>query len=298
MEDLDKYKLELTMLFVAANREYIDMIIRNMEMTDEDSAKIVNMTSLLNRVTSISNTLKKSTKTRTESVITKAYNNGYAKALVDMGEVESIKAGLKSIEYTDTQQSTLDKLISDTYKDLSMATLYMDSSAKKFIRMKTSEAMQLKAAIQSGNMSLVMSLLSNFSEKRLEADAYRQGFTGIVDSAGRRWNLETYAEMVIAAKMQQSYIYGISDISHELNKGLFVISSHNAIDACSMWEGEIITVGDKRDEYYSYEEIAATYECFHPNCKHYITPISESLAELYSPKRNPLSKKFKSKLKK
>lgn len=270
-KELEKQIEKLVILYLTANDEFINLIINGMAVEyPTDSVHVQSMTSMLNRITSLSNTLKNSSKPKVESVITSAYESGYLNANSNLG-------GGSGVKYTDTQQATLDKLRTDTYNDMLIATQYMSESAKKFVRVKTSQVMQLQQALRQGNKSLAYSLARQLEAGKLSKDANTQAFTGIVDKAGRRWNLKTYSEMVVRTKAQQAHVYGTAQQGHELGCHLFIISSHNAIDACSKWEGKIISVGEEIDGYPVYEDIAASMECFHPNCKHHITPISEGV---------------------
>ena len=268
-KELEKKIEKLIALYLAANDEFINLIINGMAVEyPTDSVHVQSMTSMLNRITSLSNTLKNSSKPKVESVITSAYESGYLNA-----------SGGTEIKFTDAQQATLDKLMTDTYNDMLIATKYMSESAKRFVRVKTSQVMQLQQALRQGNKSLAYSLARQLEAGKLGKDASTQAFTGIVDKAGRRWNLKTYSEMVVRTKVQQAHIYGTAQQGHEMGYHLFIISSHNALDACSHWEGKIISVGESIDGYPSYEELAASNEIFHPNCKHHITPISDGIAD-------------------
>ena len=268
-KELEKQIEKLIALYLAANDEFINLIINGMAVEyPTDSVHVQSMTSMLNRITSLSNTLKNSSKPKVESVITSAYESGYLNA-----------SGGTEIKFTDAQQATLDKLMTDTYNDMLIATNYMSESAKRFVRVKTSQVMQLQQALRQGNKSLAYSLARQLEAGKLGKDASTQAFTGIVDKAGRRWNLKTYSEMVVRTKVQQAHIYGTAQQGHEMGYHLFIISSHNALDACSHWEGKIISVGESIGGYPSYEELAASNEIFHPNCKHHITPISDGIAD-------------------
>ena len=284
-DELEEYIMALVMLYVAANEEYINMIVKNLELTDAEKAGAVSMTTMLNRVNSLTTTLKNSGKSGTNTAIKNAYDLGYANALYELGKIESIKKGMSDVKYTDEQQAVLDKLMTDTYNDLLVATKYMSEASKKFIRVKTSQVMQIKSALRQGNRQLVRTLMYGFTESALARDAARQGFTGIVDKAGRKWNLQTYAEMVVRTKLTQAHIQGTSKCGQELGYHLYIISSHNAIDACINWEGEIITIGEKIEGYYSYEELAESGEIWHPNCKHHLTPISDDAASKHLSRR-------------
>ena len=272
-KDLDKLAVELIALYVWANEQFVKLIVDGLAVEyPTDTVHVQSLNTMINRINSLSNTLKKTSKPKVNELVKNAYNTGYSNANSALGHEGDIS-------YTDSQQATLDKLMNDTYNDLLVATNYMSESAKKFVRMKTSEVMQLQQALRQGNKSLAYALARKLEEGRLGRDAYRYGFTGIIDKAGRRWNLKTYSEVVIRTKMQQAHIYGTAQQGQELGCHLFIISSHNAIDACAKWEGKIISVGEEVEGYPSYEDIASSMECFHPYCRHHITPISESVVE-------------------
>lgn len=274
---LDKLIKKLIMLYILANEDFVNLITDSMSVEyPTDEVHIKSMTSILNEVTSLSNALKNKANPMIESVIKEAYNEGYQNSNNILGD--------NILEQGDSQQSMLNKLVSDTCNDMLIATKYMSESAKRFVRVKTSQVMQLQQAIREGNKSLAYTLARQLEAGKLQKDVNSQAFTGIVDSMGRRWNLKTYSEMVIRTKTQQAYIYGTAEYGHKMGCHLFIISSHNAIDACKKWEGSIITVGETIDGYLSYEELAGSMEIFHPNCRHHITPISDTIAERISKK--------------
>ena len=272
MDELNRKIQKLLDLFNAANDEYINLIVAMLAVEYGEEVHVESMTTMLNRVDSITNTLKREAKTAIDDVVDTAFRLGYISAQEELGDTSDIS-------YSDTQQEMLDRIKRDTYNDMLTATNYMSESAKKFVRMKTSQVMQLEQAMRQGQNQLAYSLARQLSEGKLSKDARIQGFTGIVDKAGRKWNLSTYAEMVIRTKTTQAHIYGTAEQAKELGCNLFIISSHNAIDACKKWEGAIISVGESVEGYHSYEELRETGEIWHPNCRHHITPVSNRVAD-------------------
>ena len=274
---LEKLIKKLIMLYIITNEDFINLIVDDMSVEyPVDEVHIKSMTSILNEVTSLSNALKNKANPMIENVIKEAYNEGYQNSSSILGD--------NILEQGDSQQSMLNKLVSDTCDDMLNATKYMSESTKRFVRVKTSQVMQLQQAIREGNKSLAYTLARQLEAGKLQKDVNSQAFTGIVDSMGRMWNLKTYSEMVIRTKAQQAHVYGTAEYGHKMGCHLFIISSHNAIDACKKWEGSIITVGETIDGYPSYEELAGSMEIFHPNCRHHITPISDTIAERISKK--------------
>ena len=102
-----------------------------------------------------------------------------------------------------------------------------------------------------------------------------EAWVGIIDKAGRRWNLSTYAEMVVRTKLQQAHVEGVRVETLERGVDLAVISSHGAKDACGGYEGIVISINGQTPGYKTYKELRQGGKIFHPNCKHHISPIRD-----------------------
>lgn len=260
-EKLDELMEQVYKLVSKANDEYIKLIVGMFTVKYGETATVPAMTTALNKVTSLSNTLKRELKKRVEAVITASFQLG------------AEGAGLDG-EYTEEQQKELDQLITDTTNDVLTAIKVMDQEAKRFIRVKTSEVSMYKKAVRDDQGSTAYALSQRLSESKLQKDAKRN-FTGLIDKADRRWNFLTYTQMVLRTKVSQAHIYATAMIAKENGIHLFKISTHGATDACRHYEGKIITVGEKIDGYPQFEELSAKGEVFHPNCKHRIEPYLE-----------------------
>ncbi|WP_128977276.1 phage minor capsid protein [Streptomyces roseicoloratus] len=70
------------------------------------------------------------------------------------------------------------------------------------------------------------------------------GVTGFVDSAGRRWDMASYAEMAVRSVTARAAIDGHVDALAEIRVG-YVIVSDAPLECplCRPWEGEILTLG-------------------------------------------------------
>lgn len=272
MEELEVKIQKLIDMFNAAHDEYILLIVDMLSVEYGEEVHVESMTTMLNRIDSITRTLRNNLRSAVDDIVETAWRLGYTTAQEELGDYSEIT-------YSDNQQEMLEVLKRDTYNDMLVATNYMSESAKKFVRTKTSQIMQLQQANREGQKQLAYALARQLESGKLSKDASKYGFTGIVDRAGRKWRLNTYCEMVVRTKTTQAHIYATAEQAKELGCNLFIISSHNAIDACSKWEGAIITVGEQSDEYPSYEELRDSGDIFHPNCKHHITPVSNRMAD-------------------
>lgn len=267
MEELNELIQSLVDFFIRADKEFKDSIVKELTVKyPSDNIQVKSMTDLLSIVTKQSKSLKYITKDKVDMIISRAYKLGTEKANFELKSNEQ--------EYNDKQVQNVKSLSEETYNDIISAIRLMDRSAKHFIRIKTSEVMQLKQAVNNGNKMLAYSISRGLTESKLKKDAHRN-YTAIVDKEERKWNLKTYVEVVIRTKVLQAYNYGTADESKKQGVHLFKISKHPVcVDECKQWEGKIITVGENIEGYHDFFEIAKTKECFHPYCKHTITPIT------------------------
>jgi hypothetical protein len=108
--------------------------------------------------------------------------------------------------------------------------------------------------------------------KRIRADMADRGITGFVDAAGRRWNMETYAEMIARTTPRQAMIEGtknrLLEHDHDLAEIIGGIGE-NTCDHCREWNGRIVSLTGKTSGYPTLDE-ARDAGVFHPQCSHNI----------------------------
>ncbi|WP_228974962.1 phage minor capsid protein [Streptomyces sp. DH12] len=81
------------------------------------------------------------------------------------------------------------------------------------------------------------------SQRALDQFAQR-GVTGFVDSAGRSWELASYAEMAVRSVTARAAIEGHIDALAEIRVGLVIVSDAPLeCPLCRQWEGEVLTLG-------------------------------------------------------
>lgn len=107
---------------------------------------------------------------------------------------------------------------------------------------------------------------------------HNQGLTALFDKAGRKWDLDTYAEMLIRTKVVEARNLGLINQVAEAGQDLVQVSSHNAsCDLCHPWEGKVLSLTGKTAGYPTLSE-AESQGLFHPNCRHAINVLVPSLA--------------------
>ena len=108
--------------------------------------------------------------------------------------------------------------------------------------------------------------------KRIRADMAERGITGFVDAAGKRWNMESYAEMIARTTPRQAMIEGtknrLLEHGHDLAEIIGGIGQ-NTCEHCREWNGRIVSLTGKTSGYPTLDE-ARDAGVFHPQCSHNI----------------------------
>lgn len=104
--------------------------------------------------------------------------------------------------------------------------------------------------------------------QRIWSQLVDQGITGFRDSAGRRWQLDTYAEMATRTGAGRAAVNGHVERIAASGDDLVVISdSPEECPTCRPWEGRIVSISGN-DRRHSALQTAISAGLFHPNCTH------------------------------
>lgn len=172
-------------------------------------------------------------------------------------------------------EGKINQLIADTMTDLAAATDKTEMYVKQIIRDVFSEGMGISTLKNLGQEQIKSEMYKQLAEKGLSKTTLTDSFIGLVDKAGKQWNLKDYVDVVVKTKLM--------DADNEANRSagsindydLAVISSHGATDDCSKWEGCVISMNGKTEGYITYDEVRETNECFHPRCQHHLQPVRD-----------------------
>ncbi len=209
-----------------------------------------------------------------EELITKAHTKGQAQALLSLGGAGTLAEATKGVAMSQLAKQSVDKMIQDTFEDALALTDRTDKRIKQTVRDIAGEVMRMNAIQQLGydttSQEITNKLLKQGFSKKVS-----KNFKGVTDSAGRKWRTGDYVNMLVRTKMQQSYMEGIRTESIEQGTDLGVISSHGASDACSNYEGMVISLTGATSGLPTYDELRASNRIFHPNCKHTVTPLRD-----------------------
>lgn len=228
-----------------------------------------------------------------EKLIKKTFQEGQAYHLLSVMEASTWEEAISNTSFNKIQRGKVEALFSDTYKDILMATQNTEESVKKIVRDTVKKVAQYHSLKNSNYSDQADQLLKELSKKGLSEKVKKEGFIGVVDRSGRKWDLRTYSNMVIKTKVNQAFIEGTIHESEETGFDLAVISDHGAEDACRRWEGVVISMTGKTEGYPSYKDVRATNEIFHPNCEHHFHPI-RNLDMLHPDDRKTHQQKMKS----
>jgi hypothetical protein len=115
------------------------------------------------------------------------------------------------------------------------------------------------------------------------ASAVRDGKTGFVDSAGRRWSLETYANMATRTVTREAVVQGA--VARMVSHGIAIgrISTHpGACEICVPFQGTLVDLAESGITEWKGEAVSSTGELppYHPNCAHSVEPVAVTIESL------------------
>ena len=197
----------------------------------------------------------------------KAVSNGIQTALLCLG-ASGASAGL-STRFTGVNKRMLEAVMADTQSDLLAVTQNIERRVRVAVRKVSAEV--LRSNMAQGINGMRTNKRDMYA--RLREELGKSLDTGIIDAAGRRWNPETYLEMVTRTKLMEAHMNGT--INEALERGVLYgrVSKHGATDACKNWEGKLVKlVADAPGNFPTVDDARATREVFHPNCRHLVMP--------------------------
>lgn len=209
-----------------------------------------------------------------ERIISDSHKKGQARALLSLGDAKTLSEALDDVSFSLFARESVERMVEDTFEDVLAITDRTSKQIKKTVREASGEVLRMNAIKQTGY---------DTSRKEIMDKLLKEGFTkkvnkrfkGITDSAGRRWKLDSYVNMLVRTKMSQAYTEGVRTESIERGTDLALISSHGALDACADYEGMVISMTGATDGYLTYDDLRESNEIFHPNCEHTVTPLRE-----------------------
>lgn len=169
-----------------------------------------------------------------EALVT-AYNRGRQAAVAELGALD-IGRELQARRILPGAPA-VDRLAASMAEDTRPLYQRITRSVVDVYRRITSRA--------SGNVLLGGLTRRQASQRALNQFA-NHGVTGFVDSAGKNWDMASYAEMAVRSVTARAAIEGHIDALAEIRVGLVIVSDAPLeCPLCRPWEGEILTLGEQ-----------------------------------------------------
>lgn len=267
-----KDKEKLIKAIDKAYRQMFDHLILQLQF-NPDEPKVIREREIMRQMNYWIKEMDKQTAKSLEKLIKKTFKEGQAYHLLSVKEAKSWKDALNSTSFNAIQRAKVQALFEDTYEDILLATQNTQDSVKAIVRDQVRKVAQYHSMKNTNYKDQQKDLLKELSKEGLSERVSKEGFVGIEDARGRKWDLKTYSNMVIKTKVNDAFTQGIMHESEETGFDLAVISHHGAKDACRKWEGMVISLHGKTKGYITYKQARATNEIWHPNCEHTLHPI-------------------------
>lgn len=202
--------------------------------------------------------------------IPKAALNGVALTLVSLGAAETFAEAEKIAKFNKINKHLVNHIVKDTHDDLLQLTQNVSRKVRSAVRQVTSEVMRKNFTKNINGVKTNKRQIVDELRKKLGASVE----SGIIDSAGKRWKPETYVDMVVRTKLQQASIEAATNEGLDIGAQYGIISYHGSKDACRWHEGRIVKLDPSAaGSYPTVAEIRASNQCFHPRCRHVVSPI-------------------------
>jgi hypothetical protein len=267
-------------VFASTFKKIYDKLTDSLDYTKNPEFSNESMSLLYKFVEGEIKTLGVNIKDRTPDQIIYCYYVAYTMQLIAYYKSANIPYTYDSVM---KQVPTLvDKKITTKISDVTVQDLLQiinntEYTTKKLIQDTLSKHMSITNMKNTGRTDLADIMAQNLQGKKLQQTIY-SNMTAIVDKANRRWNVDTYVDVVVQTKANTAYVSGLQDFASEHDgSGDLALIPYNksTIDACLDYEGETISMTGATDGYRTYDELFDTFEIFHPHCHHHPIPISD-----------------------
>ena len=258
MASIEKSTAQITKLYRAAQRDIIFEIKGATTYRRQELALISrNITKVLER-------LGKTTSKEVRALTEKHYRDGFDQTVGSLKSAGakgiSAKFSVLDTEALAAMAGEITSLLGEANQGAQRHTLRMLSKGR---------AKATLSRIARGRLlGKTLNDIKRDIEKELDA-----GMVVLRDRAGRKWAMDTYAEMVTRTNMRKATNDGVMNKLAAEGADLVTVSDHGTDhEECRVWEGKLLSVsGDTKTfdgQSISTVEQATSAGLFHPNCKH------------------------------
>lgn len=259
-------------------KEYKKLYLEVLDMMTDtfsygENPKQSELMSVMAQIENRLNQLNSKVSEEVKKEIQKNYASGHANHTILVEKVTELAILQQYVPFSLVNNYMAEQLMADTMEDLLFATEHTKRQLKKIIRDTYSKHMALAGLEGTNYKELMKQIKSELTRKGFSVTIQKDGFVGIIDRLGRKWNLKTYVEMVVNTKMSQAYHEGMKDKAIETGKDLAQVSENSSVTPCKYFEGMIISMTGQTQGYMTYDQLKATGMIFHPNCRHTCYPV-------------------------
>jgi hypothetical protein len=171
--------------------------------------------------------------------------------------------------FAQVHQRAVDVLVQNLSDNLRNATQYVGRRVNDIFRAEALKAAGEKYAMGATIGDMRESLINRLVD---------QGYTAFVDKLGRKWRLDTYAEMVARTVTREAASVAVLNECEEFDVDLVMFSAHTpTCESCAPLQGKVYSISGKDTRYPKLtDDIRPPV---HPNCRHSIQPYIRELDE-------------------
>lgn len=265
----------LLVIYTEAELAMLDRVARRLERGIDEQGwaerKLLEMTELKRETRSIIRALAARGDQEIPSAIEDAYEVGLAEARSDLAKAEGefvVASNPRLV--TSLSREALTNVQATHLRILRSADdIYRSTIARGAAQVLTGTGTRRDAA---------QSVLNDFANN---------GVTGFIDSAGRQWDMASYAETALRSVTGRAAVSGHAETLEANGQDLVIVSdAPEECEICRPWEGQVLSLSGNDPNYPSLAEAEAD-GLFHPNCRHrlgiYIEGVTRSMGKTADP---------------
>ncbi|MFJ5259096.1 phage minor capsid protein [Streptomyces sp. NPDC088387] len=227
---------EVAQLYEDAESSLLERIAKALEADIESprwaELKLAAVGNLRQAVETVAEALQQDTDGAVRRALVTAYNRGRQAAVAELGALD-IGRELVARE-TLPNAPAVDRLAASMAEDTRPVYARITRAVVDSYRRIVTRV--------SGGVLLGTTTRRQAAQRALDQFAQR-GVTGFVDSAGRSWDMASYAEMAVRSVTARAAIEGHVDALAEIGVGLVMVSDAPLeCPLCEQWEGEVLTL--------------------------------------------------------
>jgi len=199
-------------------------------------------------------------------------------------EIRALRVSVPEIPgaFTGVSRQAVEQLQASLLDRLDSASQTLGRRVEDIYARETRRA-SLRAILgQSGSpRAATNDLMLRLQRDRQVAALVRDGGVGFVDSAGKRWQLRSYADMAIRTQTREAVVQGAMTrmVSHGIDLAR-ISTSPGACEKCRPYEGRLVSLTGATTEYQGEPVMSGPLPPFHGRCTHHISAVVTAIEDL------------------